>query len=72
MQVYLVSSTYKVPAIQAVIKQARLPEIYARMAHLEKSPLREGAKVEKLAIWIPIEAGLENPHKANVAIVWKI
>ena len=34
------------------------------MAHLEKSALRVGAKVLNPAIWIPIEAGFENPHRA--------
>ena len=50
--------------MQAVMKQARDPAQNALIAHFEKSALRLGARVLKPAIWIPIEAGFEKPHKA--------
>lgn len=57
------------PAIHAVMKQAALPAINARKATWAKSLCRSGAMVERAAIWVPIDPGLEKPHKAYVAIV---
>ena len=51
------------------MKQAALPATKARKATLARSDLRDGAIVDRLAIWMPIEPGLENPHSAYVAIV---
>jgi hypothetical protein len=55
--------------MQAVMKQATVPEMKARNATSAKSDFRPGAIVDKAAIWVPMEPGLAKPHRANVAIV---
>ena len=57
-------STIKVPATQAVRKQAAEPAMKARMATSEMWPRLEGAMKLSAPICIPIEAGLEKPHSA--------
>lgn len=54
--------------MQAVRKQAMDPATKARVATVAMSPLRPGAMVLRAAIWMPMEAGLENPQRAYVAI----
>ncbi len=56
------------PATQAVMKQAMEPPTRALKATLATSCLREGARVPRVAIWMPIEDGFEKPHSAYVAI----
>ena len=57
------------PATQAVRKHASEPATKARKATLDMSDLRPGAIELRQAICIPIEAGLENPHSAYVAMI---
>ena len=56
------------PAMQAVMKQAILPATKALNATWARSDCRLGAIVDSAAIWVPMDPGLENPHKAYVAI----
>ena len=51
------------------MKEAMLPAMKALKATWAKSDCLSGAIVAKAAIWVPIEPGLANPHKENVAIV---
>lgn len=55
--------------MHAVMKQAALPATNARKATWAKSLCRSGAIVERAAICVPIDPGLEKPHNAYVAIV---
>ena len=65
-------TSIRAPAMQAVMKQANDAEQNALMAYFEKSALLDGAKVLNPEIWMPIDAGLENPHRAKVAIVFDL
>jgi len=53
-----------VPDIQAVIKQATFPAIMALTTTLLMSFFLLGAMAPRVPIIIPIEAMLENPHRA--------
>ena len=61
-------TTIGLPAKQAVIKHATVPEHKALNARLAKSPLRLGAIGLKPPIWIPIDVKLAKPHKAYAEI----
>lgn len=56
------------PAIDAVMNVTQLPAINARKATAVISCRREGSSELIAPIMIPMEDGLANPHKANVAI----
>jgi hypothetical protein len=48
------------------MKQAIFPATIALIMTFEMSPRREGAIAPKAPSWIPIDAILENPHRAYV------
>lgn len=52
------------PAMQAVIKQAKVPAIIARTAKAAKSDLRVGAMALKPPICTPMDPMLAKPHRA--------
>lgn len=56
------------PATHAVIKQAVVPPMKARIATSARSDPREGAIEVSAPSWIPIVPTLEKPERAYVAI----
>ena len=52
------------PAMQAVMKFAKVPASSARSPSRARSPRRSGARAPMPPIWMPMELKLAKPHRA--------
>jgi len=74
-QMFCLYLTATLPAIQAVRKQAALPQIIALNTIWDKSDFLDGANAPRPPSVIPIAPKLANPHRAYVVMIsdfsWK-